>query len=150
MSCLMTKPTKWALRPAKTQISLSCPGWSEFSLGAQIILLVLSWGALSPNFDKTPSLTQGQKLNLQYSYLFPLFNNSIVPMTVVREDRSVYVNNRHPKTSTSIHSTLVTSVTGIVSLPLLPTLRPSRDSGKASPACLPHSYFPTRQSATCT
>ena len=78
MSRPMTKPTKWHVRPAKTQISLGihpvwsesslstwrklvslathwaqgktlirlgrCPGWSESSLGAQVILLVLSWG----------------------------------------------------------------------------------------------------------
>ena len=43
----MTKPTKWHVCPAKTQISLGfrgCPGWSESSLDAHIILLVLSWG----------------------------------------------------------------------------------------------------------
>ena len=80
----MRKPTKWQVRPAKTQISLGirtvwseCPGWSESSLstwrklgslatiertaktlirlggcpdrsessmGAHVILLVLSWG----------------------------------------------------------------------------------------------------------
>ena len=74
----MTKPTKWHLCPAKTQISQGirpvwsesslyawrnhgslathwaqaktlirlggCPDWSESSLGAQVILLVLSWG----------------------------------------------------------------------------------------------------------
>ena len=40
-----TKPTKWYVRPAKTQINLGwSPGWSESSLGAQIILLVLSGG----------------------------------------------------------------------------------------------------------
>ena len=79
MSRLMTKPTKWHVRPAKTQISLDirpvwsesllsawrklgplathwahsedsdqtvgeCPGWSESSLGAHDILLVLSLG----------------------------------------------------------------------------------------------------------
>ena len=74
MSHLMTKPTKWHVRPAKTQISLGirpvftvrmkkawvlsyplsaqrrlirlgrCPGWSSSSLGAEVILLVLSWG----------------------------------------------------------------------------------------------------------
>ena len=76
MSRLMTKPTKWPVRPAKTQISLGirlvwsetsqcaqwvaedpvfmrtaktlirlggCPGWSESSLVANLILLVLSW-----------------------------------------------------------------------------------------------------------
>ena len=53
------------------------------------------------------------------------------------------------KSTTNIHSTLVLSVTGIDSLPLLPTSRPSGDSGKASPACLPQSYNPTRQPATC-
>ena len=35
MSRLMTKPTKWHERPAKTQISLGIhPGWSESSLSA--------------------------------------------------------------------------------------------------------------------
>ena len=58
----------------------------------------------------------------------------------VREDRSVYVNYRHPKMSTSIHSTLIPSVTGIGSLPLLPTSRPSRDG---PPACLCQSAFLT-------
>ena len=84
MSRLMIKPTKWSVRPAKTQFSLGirqvwsesslfawrsigswatpectaktlirlgripirlcgCPGWSESSLGAHAILLVLSW-----------------------------------------------------------------------------------------------------------
>ena len=78
LSRLTTKPTKWHVRPAKTQINLGirpvwsksslstwgklkslaiiraqtkplmrlggCPGWSESSLGAKVILLVLSWG----------------------------------------------------------------------------------------------------------
>ena len=36
MSCLMTKQTKWHVRPAKTQISLGiCPVWSESLLCAQ-------------------------------------------------------------------------------------------------------------------
>ena len=76
LSRLMTKPTKWHVRPAKTRISLDirtvwsvfavrmkkswvlsyplsaqrrlirlggCQGWSESSLGAHAILLVLSW-----------------------------------------------------------------------------------------------------------
>ena len=35
LSCLMTKPTKWNVRPAKTQISLGIrPVWSESSLSA--------------------------------------------------------------------------------------------------------------------
>ena len=54
ISRIVTKPTKWHVRPAKTQISLGirpvwsesslyeCPGWSESSLGAHAILLVLS------------------------------------------------------------------------------------------------------------
>ena len=69
MSRLMTKRTKWLVRPAKTQTSLGiCPVWSESSLsawrklgfldthwahsedsdqsslGARAILFVLSWG----------------------------------------------------------------------------------------------------------
>ena len=41
LSRLMTKPTKWHVRPAKTQISLGewpiRPGWSESLLGAQSV-----------------------------------------------------------------------------------------------------------------
>ena len=38
MSRLMTKPTKWHVRPAKTQISLGIrPVWSEFSLCAKYV-----------------------------------------------------------------------------------------------------------------
>ena len=47
LSCRTTKPTKWHVHPAKTQISLSictCPSWSESLLGAQVILLVFSCG----------------------------------------------------------------------------------------------------------
>ena len=40
MSHRMTKPTKWPVRPADPPSW--CPGWSEFSLCAQVILLVLS------------------------------------------------------------------------------------------------------------
>ena len=44
MSCLMTKPTKWYVHPAKTQISLGIrPVWSESSLCAQ-------WIAKEPSF----------------------------------------------------------------------------------------------------
>ena len=44
MSRLMTKPTKWPVCPAKTQISLGIrPVWSESSLCAQ-------WVAKDPNF----------------------------------------------------------------------------------------------------
>ena len=77
MSRSMIKPTKWPLRPVKTQISLGIhpvwsepslctlrvaedpnllqaksglirhPGWSESSLGAQVILLILSCSGLN-------------------------------------------------------------------------------------------------------
>ena len=44
LSRLMTKPTKWHVRPAKTQISLGiCPVWSESSPCAQ-------WVAKDPSF----------------------------------------------------------------------------------------------------
>ena len=44
MSCLMTKPTKWYVRPAKTQISLGIhPVWSVSSLCTQ-------WIAKHPSF----------------------------------------------------------------------------------------------------
>ena len=54
MSRSMTTETKWHVRPVKTDQSLRCPHeevldpwlsiecWSESSLGAQIVLLVLS------------------------------------------------------------------------------------------------------------
>ena len=87
MSCLMTKPTKWHVRPVKTQIgpvwsvfnvrmkktlgpwpSLKrttktlirlgrCPGWSKSLLRAQIILLVLSWGSSNKNYFKVKFCT---------------------------------------------------------------------------------------------
>ena len=113
MSCSMTKPIKWPLRPAaagqnqqnhlcaqQRQISLGirpvwseyslstwrnigssathwaqaktlirlggCPGWSESSLGTQIILLVLSWGSSNSGYDRWwafnmfPPFDQGQ------------------------------------------------------------------------------------------
>ena len=45
MSHLMTKPTKWHMRPAKTQISLGiCPVWSESSLCTQCIPKLSSCG----------------------------------------------------------------------------------------------------------
>ena len=44
LSCNMTKPTKWFVRPVKTQISLGIrPVWSESSLCAQ-------WVAKDPSF----------------------------------------------------------------------------------------------------
>ena len=44
MSRLMTKPIKWHVHPAKTQISLGiCPVWSEFSLWAQWVAKDLSF-----------------------------------------------------------------------------------------------------------
>ena len=44
MSRLMTKPTKWHVRPAKTQIGLGIrPVYSEYSLCAQ-------WVAKDPSF----------------------------------------------------------------------------------------------------
>ena len=47
LSRSMTKPTKWPVRPAKTQISLpNCIVWSESSLCAQ-------WVAMDPNVPRT-------------------------------------------------------------------------------------------------
>ena len=51
----MTKPTKWPVRPAKTQISLSIrPVWSESSLSAwrKLGSLTTHW-AHSKDFDQT-------------------------------------------------------------------------------------------------
>ena len=55
MSCLLTKPTKWHVHPAKTQISLGiCPGWSESSLCAwrKLGSLATHW-AHSKDSDQT-------------------------------------------------------------------------------------------------
>ena len=44
MSHLMTKPTKWSVHPAKTQISLGiCPVWSESLLCTQWVVKDLSF-----------------------------------------------------------------------------------------------------------
>ena len=54
MSRLMTKPTKWHVRPAKTQISLGIrPVWSESSLCAE-------WVAKDPSFPHVDSEDAGQ------------------------------------------------------------------------------------------
>ena len=55
MRCRMTKPTKWLVRPAKTQISLGIrPVWSESSLSAwrNIGPLTAYW-AHSEDYDQT-------------------------------------------------------------------------------------------------
>ena len=55
MSHLMTKPTKWHVRPAKTQISLGIhPIWSESSLSAwkELGSLATTW-AHSEDSDQT-------------------------------------------------------------------------------------------------
>ena len=50
-------------RTAKTLIRLGgCPGWSESSLGAKTILLVLSWGG--SNVREYPAMCQCQVWNL--------------------------------------------------------------------------------------
>ena len=54
----MTKPTKWHVRPAKTQVSLGiCPVWSESSLSAwrKLGSLAIHW-VHSENSDQTRSL----------------------------------------------------------------------------------------------
>ena len=55
LSRLMTKPTKWHVRPAKTQISLGIrPVWSESSLSAwrKLVSLATHW-AQSQDSDQT-------------------------------------------------------------------------------------------------
>ena len=55
LSCLMTKPVKWHVRPAKTQISLGIrPVWSEPSLSAwrKLGSLATHWGH-SKDTDQT-------------------------------------------------------------------------------------------------
>ena len=63
MSPRTTKPTKWHMRPAKIHISLGirpvvgCPGWSESSLSAHVILLVLLCGGSN---ETVPQEQSGQ------------------------------------------------------------------------------------------
>ena len=81
MSRLMTKPTKWHLCPAKTQITLGIhPVWSEslhppcliwvsrliwVFAGHTVILLVLSWGSSNTNHKKKQqTLHIGWKMSL--------------------------------------------------------------------------------------
>ena len=65
MSRLVTKPTKWHVRPAKTQISLGIrPVWSESSLFAQ-------WVAKDPSFlhaDSEDSDQTGQMPRLIWAF----------------------------------------------------------------------------------
>ena len=67
MSCLMTKPTKWHFRPAKTQISLGIrPDWSVPSLSvwrtrSTVLDLLHIPRSHSAYFDRTFSV-QGPKL----------------------------------------------------------------------------------------
>ena len=50
--------THWAHSEDSDQIG-RMPGWSEFSLGAQIILLVLSWGGSNKNTTRTTASSHG-------------------------------------------------------------------------------------------
>ena len=63
---LMTKPTKWHVRPAKTQISLGIhPVWSESSLSTH-------WVAKDPSFlhtDSEDSDQTGRKLSLRWAQM---------------------------------------------------------------------------------
>ena len=96
---LMTKPTKWSVRPAKTQISLGiCPVWSESSqcaqwvaedrmlhhadsedsdqtgrmprLGANVILLVLSRGGSTVKYLYSATCKIHRRQRFLYYYSF--------------------------------------------------------------------------------
>ena len=82
---LHDKTNKMTVHPAKTQISLGIrPVWSESSLGAHAILLVLSWGcSFTHDIGK---MHQTKKSNTQKSALIILnFNNVILPYTYVQK-----------------------------------------------------------------
>ena len=70
-------------RTAKTLIRLGgCPGWSEFSLGTQVILLLLSWGG--SNMLYSVSKKTLYRLFMQFSgttanYIIEC-NNSLLPL----------------------------------------------------------------------
>ena len=72
----MTKPTKWPVRPAKTQISLGiCPVWSESSLCAH-------WVAKGANFlhaDSEDSDQTGRMPRLTWVFAGPFFCFCFMP-----------------------------------------------------------------------
>ena len=63
LSHLMTKPTKWHVCPAKTQISLGiCPVWSESSLCTQ-------WVAKDPRFLHADWVDAQADLGLRWAHM---------------------------------------------------------------------------------
>ena len=60
LSCLVTKPTKWHVRPEKTGISLSTrPVWSEFWLSAwRVFGSIATHWAHSENTDQTGQMSR--------------------------------------------------------------------------------------------
>ena len=68
MSHLMTKPTKWHVRPAKTQISLGIrPVWSESSLSAQLVSKDPSF--LHADSEDSDQLTDWADLSLRWAHM---------------------------------------------------------------------------------
>ena len=96
MICSMTKPTKWPLRPAKTQISLGiCPVWSESSLCTQ-------WVAKDPVFLHADSWAHVHLLVLSCSSSHVFWKKDSKTVRVTRA-----VSSQSDGTSKPSHITLV-------------------------------------------
>ena len=117
----MTKPTKWHVRPAKTQISLGirpvldffkrtaktlirlggCPGWSESSLGAHAILLVLSrCGSFATDRSNMCKLTTAEFNANKSRECNPIPRNN--PKFEPRHDKTNKMSVRQAKTQISL------------------------------------------------
>ena len=108
----LTKPTKWPVRPAKTQISLGIrpvwsesllcaqwvakdPVWSESSLGAHVILLVLSCGSHCLNLRIITAMFSGVRMFFFFIFMVFLsfFRWEITCNSVTADDNKIRYQN---------------------------------------------------------
>ena len=104
LSHLMTKPTKWYVRPAKTQISLGIrPNWSESLLCAQ-------WIAKNPSFLHADSKDSDQ--NGRMPMLIGVFagsNNHFVGLVIRQlnfEDKTSIIDGKNKLSSSGVFSSI--------------------------------------------
>ena len=95
MSCHMTKPTKWCVRPARTQISLGIhPVWSESSLWAQ-------WVAEDPRFLRADSEDSDQIPDWSES---SMWTHVILLVLSCNSSYHYYAYRKNPKNSDTLCS----------------------------------------------
>ena len=100
LSHLMTKPTKWHVRPAKAQISLGiCPVWSESSLCTQ-------WVAKDPSFLHVDSEDSDQTRWM--TRLIWVFAGRTVILLVLSWVSSFYIRPSMTKLCETPNTSLVT------------------------------------------